>query len=373
MRKLIYTGLALLCSQMALGQLKVKVSGTVTGDTEGYNKVYFYNQMDKDSAEIKNGKFEININEALAGSRAISIQYDQAKRRMYSPLVLFYDQSGTINVNFDIVKGLSSAEVTGMPSAVTYFNYNAERPKAFMEARKATAAKFGEEALKRGSAQFEAASTYQGELLSNSYDALLDKYFDGDKLVSATLVLSTLSNLSTAKAESYYNRLSEKAKATDAGKTLYAKIQGLKNAYIGATVKNFELPNEQGNNQAFDQFKGKYVLIDFWASWCSPCRASFPRVREVYGKLKVKNFEIVNISIDKNKDAWLKAVKEEANPWPQWYDDKQVANEFFNVSAVPTSYLIDPTGKIIMKEIGFDPKGGGAMEKKLEELFNVKF
>lgn len=373
MKKAIYTGLALICSQVALGQLKVKVSGTVTGDTEGHNKVYFYNQTAKDSAEIKNGKFEINVNEAVAGSRAISIQYDQAKRRMYSPLVLFYDQSGTINVNFDIVKGLSSATVAVMPSAVTYFNYNAERPRAFMEARKETVAKFGEGALKRGDAQFEAASTYQEELLSKGYDALLNKYFDGNKLVSATLVLNTLSNLSTTRAEEYYHRLSDKAKATDAGKTLYAKIQGLKNAYIGALVKNFQLPDQHDEIQSFDQYKGKYVLLDFWASWCSPCRASFPRIREVYRKLNGKNFEVVNISIDQNKQAWLKAVREEANPWPQLYDDRKVSYEFFNVSAVPTSYLIDPTGKIIMKEIGFDPKGGGEMEKKLEELFNIKF
>lgn len=373
MRKLIYTGLALICSQMALGQLKVKVAGTVTGDTEGYNKVYFYTQSAKDSAEIKNGKFEINVNEPVAGSRAISIEYDQKKRRMYSPLVLFFDQSGTINVNFDILKGLSSATVSGMPSAVTYFNYNAERPKAYMEARKETVAKFGEEALKRGNAQFEVASTYQDELLGKAYDTVLNKYFDANKLVSATLVLNTLSNLSTVKAESYYNRLSEKAKATDAGKTLYAKIQGLKNAYVGATVKSFELPDQHGKTQSFEQFKGKYILLDFWASWCSPCRASFPRVREVYSKLDGKNFEIVNISIDQNKAAWEKAVVEEANPWPQLYDDRKVAYEFFNVSAVPTCYLIDPTGKIIMKEIGFDPKGGGEIERKLEELFNIKF
>ncbi|WP_140938521.1 TlpA family protein disulfide reductase [Sphingobacterium lumbrici] len=373
MRKVLYTGLALICSQMVMGQLKVKVVGTVTGDTEGYNKVYFYSQTAKDSAEINNGKFEINVNEAVVGSRAISIEYDQKKRRMYSPLVLFYDQSGTIDVTFDMVKGLSSATVAGMPSAVTYFNYNAERPKAFVEARKEAVAKFGEEALKRGNAQFEAASTYQDGLLSKGYDAVLNKYFDGSKLVAPMLVLNTLASLPTARAEEYYNRLSDKAKATDAGKTLYAKIQGLKNAYIGASVKNFQLPDQHGKTQSFDQYKGKYVLLDFWASWCSPCRASFPRIREVYSKLNGKDFEIVNISIDQNKQAWLKAVGEEANPWPQLYDDCKVAYEFFNISAVPTSYLIDPDGKIIMKEIGFDPKGGGAMEEKLEEIFKVKF
>lgn len=373
MKKIIFSLCAVLMASMAIAQLKVKVVGTVSGDTEGHNMVYFYNRMAKDSAAIKNGKFEININEPVAGSRAISIQYDQAKRRMYSPLVLFYDQSGTINVAFDIVKGLSSATIKGMPSAVAYYNYSADKPKVFMGARQATIAKYGEDAMKKGNAQFEAAMTYQNDLINKGYDSVLNKYFDGNKVVSTTLVLNTLSNLSTARAEEYYNRLSEKSKATEEGKTLYAKIQGFKNAYVGAMVKSFELPDQHGKTQSFEQYKGKYVLLDFWASWCSPCRASFPRVREVYSKLKGKNFEIINISIDQNKQAWLKAVGEEANPWPQLYDDTKISSSLFNVSAVPTSYLIDPTGKIIMKEIGFDPKGGGEMEKKLEEIFKVKF
>ncbi len=373
MKKLLGIGLTLLCCQMALGQLKIKVVGSVTGDTEGHNMVYVYNQIAKDSAEIKNGRFEVVINEPKVGSRAISLEYDRAKRRMYSPLVLFYDQSGTIDVSFDIVKGLSSATIKGMPSAVTFFNFNAERPKVYMDSRQEAVAKFGEDALKPGNAQFAAASALQEKLMAEKYDSLLNMYVDGKKMVSANLILGQASTLPVDRLEAHYSKLSKAVKDSEDGKTLYAKIQGLKNAYIGATVKNFELSNEQGKSQAFEQLKGKYVLVDFWASWCSPCRASFPRVREVYGKLKGKNFEIVNISIDKNKEAWLKAVKEESNPWPQWYDDKQVANEYFNVSAVPTSYLIDPTGKIIMKEIGFDPKGGGEMEKKLEEIFNIKF
>lgn len=372
-RKFIFTGLALICYQLTYGQLEIKVSGTVTGDTEGNNWVYFYNQHAKDSTEIKEGKFEIVLYEENPGSRAISLQYDQAKRRMYSPFVLFFDNSGDIQVTFDIEKGLSSATLAGMPSAVTFYKYNADRPQTFMAARKKTLEKFGEESLKRGNPQFEEANAYLEEQVREGYDILLDKYFEGNNLVSANLLLGTMTSLSTARAEEYYNKLSDEVKTSDVAKTVYAKIQGAKNAYIGAEVKNFELPNQDGVEQDFNQFKGKYVLIDFWASWCSPCRASFPRIREVYSKLNGYNFEIVNISIDQNKQAWLKAVEEESNPWPQLYDDRQVANEFFNVSAVPTSYLIDPSGKIIMKEIGFDPKGGGAMEKKLAEIFKVEF
>lgn len=373
MKKLIYTGLAILCSQLAFAQLKVTVKGSVKGDTEGYNTVYFYNRLAKDSAEIKNGKFELTINEPTHGSRAISLEYDQKKRRMYSPLVVYYDQSGLVEVEFDIEKGLSSGIVKGMPSAVTYYQYNAARPKVFMQIRQTVLDKFGDEAFKKGSIHNDEAIEFQNQLLNKGYDSLLNSYFDGNKLVSTNLVLGTMSNLITERAEEYYNRLSEKAKNTEDGKTLYAKIQGLKNAYVGATVKNFSLPDKDGKIQSFEAYKGKYILLDFWASWCSPCRASFPRIREVYGKLKGKNFEIINISIDQNKAAWEKAVFEEGNPWPQLYDDRKVSYEFFNVTAVPTSYLIDPSGKIIMKEIGFDPKGGGEMEKKLAEIFNVKF
>ena len=373
MKKAIYTILGIVATHVAVAQVQVKVIGHVTGDTEGYNKVYLQNQLASDSATIKDGRFEINMVTEAPGSRSISIEYDRAKRRMYVPLVLFYDQSGTIEVEFDIVKGLSSGKVSGMKSAATYYNYNAERSKIFMQARQTVLDKYGQDAFKKENEHYAAANEYRDEVMNRLNDSLLRVFVEPNSVVSAVLILSQVSTLPVDRLEAYYAGLADQVKASEDGKSLYAKIQGRKNAYIGATVKNFELPDATGKTRSFEEFKGKYVLLDFWASWCSPCRASFPRIREVYAKLKDKNFIIVNISIDKNKNAWLKAVVDEANPWPQLYDDRQVSYEFFNVSAVPTSYLIDPSGKIILKEIGFEPKGGGNMELKLEEIFNVKF
>lgn len=373
MKKAIYTILGIVATHVAVAQMQVKVIGHVTGDTEGYNKVYLHNRLASDSAEIKDGRFEINMQADVPGSRAISIEYDKAKGRMYVPLVLFYDQSGTIEVEFDITKGLSSGKVSGMKSAATYYNYNAEKSRVSMQARQAVLAKYGKEAFNKDNAHYEAANAYRDEIMNRLNDSLLNVFVEGDKVVSAALILSQVSTLPVDRLEAYYAKLSDNVKDSEDGKSLYARIQGRKNAYVGATVKSFELPDETGKFRSFEEFKGKYVLLDFWASWCAPCRASFPRIREVYAKLKGKDFIIVNISIDKNKNAWLKAVADEANPWPQLYDDRQVSYEFFNVSAVPTSYLIDPTGKIILKEIGFDPKGGSNMELKLEEIFNVKF
>ncbi len=373
MKKAIYTILGIVAAHVAVAQMQIRVVGHVTGDTEGYNKVYLRNQLAVDSAEIKDGRFEINMQADAPGSRAINIEYDRAKGRMYVPLVLFYDQSGTIEVEFDITKGLSSGRVSGMKSAAAYYNYNNEKSKVFMQARQAVIAKYGEEAFKKGNANYTAAEEYRDEIMNKLNDSLLNIFVDGNSIVSATFILSQVSTLPVDRLEAYYAKLSDSVKGSEEGKSLYARIQGRKNAYVGAMIKNFELPDETGKIRSFEEFKGKYVLLDFWASWCSPCRASFPRIREVYAKLKGKDFVIVNISIDKNKNAWLKAVADEANPWPQLYDDRQVSYEFFNVSAVPTSYLIDPKGKIILKEIGFDPKGGSKMELKLEEIFNVKF
>lgn len=373
MIRVICTVFGLLIGQVVLGQNQIKVVGTVTGDTEGHNTVYLYNQMFKDSTTIKDGHFEINFTDDNIGSRAISLGYDKAKRRMFSPLVLFYDRSGTIQVEFDMQKGLSSGKVKGLASAQLYNEYGSQKVIIFQSSRAATLAKYGEGALNQGSANYDAATEYNRAMSARLNDSLLNVFVQADQFVAPVFILSQLSTMPVDRIEYYYNRLSPEVKAGDDGKTVYAKIQGLKNAYIGAIVKDFKLANEEGTERSFADFKGKYVLLDFWASWCAPCRASFPRIREVNSKLTGKDFVIVNISIDKNKDAWLKAVKEESNPWPQLYDDRKIASELFNVSAVPTSYLIDPTGKIIMKEIGFDPKGGGAMEKKLEEIFKVKF
>ncbi len=373
MKKIVFSVFGLLLTQLAISQIKVKVIGKVSGDTEGHNKVFLYNRMAKDSAEIKDGRFEINFEDKKVGSRAISIEYDQAKRRMYAPLVLFYDQSGTINVEFDVVKGLSSGKVSGLASATAFFQYNEAKIKLFREIIRLTQEKYGAEAMKTGNARFETAQNFKEQLTIRLNDSLLNVFVKPNAMVSPVFIQSQETTLPLERLEYYYNKLTDRVKTGEDAKTLYAKIQGQKNAYIGAMVKNFELPDTLGKLRNFEEFKGKYVLLDFWASWCSPCRASFPRIREVYSKIKDKDFIVVNISIDQNKAAWLKAVKEESNPWPQLYDDRKVSYALFNVNAVPTSHLIDPSGKIIMKEIGFESKGGGAMEKKLEELFKVKF
>ena len=108
------------------------------------------------------------------------------------------------------------------------------------------------------------------------------------------------------------------------------------------------------------------MLIDFWASWCGPCRAENPNVKKAYEKFRGKNFEILAVSLDNKKDAWLKAIADDGLPWLHVSDLKGWKNEVavqYNVQAVPQNWLVDPNGVIIAKNMR-----GEELEKKLEEL-----
>ena len=124
-------------------------------------------------------------------------------------------------------------------------------------------------------------------------------------------------------------------------------------------------PDATGKLSGLDAYKGKYLLIDFWASWCGPCRAAVPKVKELYGKYKSKGFDVVSISIDDSKKAWVKAMDEEQMPWNQWLSpDKNKTMVKFLFSGIPTIYLVDREGKIIGSYTGFTDD----IPKKLEQL-----
>ncbi|MEJ0057746.1 MAG: TlpA disulfide reductase family protein [Bacteroidota bacterium] len=107
-------------------------------------------------------------------------------------------------------------------------------------------------------------------------------------------------------------------------------------------------------NVMLSSFRGKYVLIDFWASWCKPCRQENPKLVKTFQEYKDKNFTIVSVSLDNNKAAWLKAIRKDQLTWTHTSDLKFWKNEValqYGVKTVPQNYLIDPTGKIIGKNI----------------------
>jgi thiol-disulfide isomerase/thioredoxin len=134
----------------------------------------------------------------------------------------------------------------------------------------------------------------------------------------------------------------------------------------GTPCPEIALPGPDGKEVRLSSFRGKIVLIDFWASWCKPCRADMPFMVQLYKKYKNKGFEILGISLDKEKENWLQAIKQDGITWPQASDLKFWNSEvvsLFNIEAIPYTVLVDKEGKIIAKGLR-----GPELEEKLKQL-----
>jgi peroxiredoxin len=139
---------------------------------------------------------------------------------------------------------------------------------------------------------------------------------------------------------------------------------------IGRRAPEIALPNPNGDTVKLSALQGKYVLVDFWAKWCGPCRQENPNVVKAYHEFKSKGFEVFGVSLDRRKDDWVAAIKQDGLVWTQVSDlkyfDSQAALDY-NINAIPFSILVDPNGVIIAKNLR-----GSALHRKLEEVFNKK-
>ncbi|HNA42394.1 MAG TPA: TlpA disulfide reductase family protein, partial [Saprospiraceae bacterium] len=139
---------------------------------------------------------------------------------------------------------------------------------------------------------------------------------------------------------------------------------------IGLPAPDFTLETPDGKKVSLKDFKGKVVLIDFWASWCGPCRRENPNVVAMYNRYKDKGFEILGVSLDRSKEPWIKAIADDKLTWPHVSDLKgwgSSAAALYGITSIPHTVLVDRDGRIVARQLR-----GEVLGKKLEEILGGK-
>jgi peroxiredoxin len=226
------------------------------------------------------------------------------------------------------------------------------------------------------SAGYSKASAQEKTVLNKKMDDLKkqkknrsDQFIAGHpKSFFSIYLISGRTSYGYNEAKPLYDLLDESAKQTESGKDLAQKLEILEKSQIGKQMPDFTQADTSGTPVNLNSFKGKYVLVDFWASWCAPCRAENPNILKAYNAFKDKGFTVVGISLDDKAANWKKAIRADKMPWTQLSDLKGWKNEIsasFGIQGIPSNLLIDPLGKIVAKDLR-----GIALENKLKQLLN---
>jgi peroxiredoxin len=376
--KIKLVALAMLLPAIALAQ---KTNFSITGQIGKLGKpakVYLdYSDNGanhEDSCVVVDGKFRFAGNiSGIATSRMSFDHTGEGKpHSIYAPNSdVVYIYFGKENMVFKSADSLVNATVTGSKVYDEFQDYNKQIGGTIMALTKAVNADFasGTPAQQKDTAYMKAVDTRFRRNINRRNEKQFEFAKNNPNSYFAMVALSESAGtkVDVNKVEPVFKALKAEFRNTDMGRELEQRIQAAGTTAVGMQAPEFTQNNVDGKPISLSSLKGKYVLVEFWASWCTPCRAGNPNLVKQYELYKNKGFEIISVSLDNVKDRWVDAIKKDGLPWLQVSDLKgwnNAVGRLYGVRAVPQSFLLDKEGKVIGNTLRDE-----TLNSKLAEIF----
>ncbi|MBQ8676283.1 MAG: TlpA family protein disulfide reductase [Bacteroidaceae bacterium] len=354
MKRIFFSFLVSFIALCASAQSKTTVRGTFTDLADGTNVYLVYSGFFRSpkvpapmQTKLQDGKYEFT--------------FDQTETTVFhleTPKMTFYvvcEPGETIECrDNEVVKPGRSQETYKSIVTATWNAYNADRSALYTQyktvTQKVNDSNLPDEERKaaRDSEEYQTFLKALNDLMPKYEGIIRDRIRKDPTSLWNIISLASFSATMAPSAETY------ELFADNVKNTLYGQVycEKLGISLVGKPAPAFTLPDPEGNSHSLaDVLKAnKYVLIDFWASWCKPCRKSIPDLKEAYAKYHDRGFTIVSVSVDSDRDAWLKAVGEEQMPWLQLHDKEGVMRKY-GVEGIPSVFFMRSDGTVIFEKL----------------------